>query len=68
MAGTLGAVEYLEWFSETINSPDKELTNRRQKFLSAMNSIILYEQKLCKKLISGLQSLPGIKIRGITDP
>ncbi|NBR21292.1 MAG: aminotransferase class V-fold PLP-dependent enzyme [Proteobacteria bacterium] len=68
MAGTLGAVEYLEWFSETINSPDKELTNRRQKILSAMNSIILYEQKLCKKLISGLQSLPGIKIRGITDP
>ena len=68
MAGTLGAVEYLEWFSETINSPEKEQTNRRQKILSAMNSIILYEQKLCKKLISGLQSLPGIKISGITDP
>ena len=33
-----------------------------------MNRIILYEQKLCKKLISGLQSLPGIKISGITDP
>ena len=34
----------------------------------AINPQILYEQKLCKKLISGLQSLPGIKIRGITDP
>ena len=42
MAGTLGAVEYLEWFSETINSPEKEQTNRRQKIMSAMNLALIH--------------------------
>ena len=68
IAGTLGAVEYLEWLSETVDPPSKKTKSRRQRILSAMNAIQLYEQQLCKKLISGLQSLPGVKIRGITDP
>ena len=68
IAGTLGAVEYLEWLSETVDPPSKKTKSRRQRILSAMKAIQLYEQQLCKKLISGLQSLPGVKIRGITDP
>ncbi len=68
IAGTLGAVEYFEWLSETVDPPSKKTKSRRQRILSAMKAIQLYEQQLCKKLISGLQSLPGVKIRGITDP
>ena len=61
IAGTLGAVEYFEWLSETVDPPSKKTKSRRQKILSAMKAIQLYEQQFCKKLISGLQSLPGVK-------
>jgi selenocysteine lyase/cysteine desulfurase len=33
-----------------------------------MRAIHAYESSLCRKLVTGLQSIPGLKIYGITDP
>jgi cysteine desulfurase family protein (TIGR01976 family) len=72
IAGVLGAVEYLEWLG------GKELRETKQRRESGepgrawlergMASMAAYEQRLGSYLIEGLQTITGLKIRGITDP
>jgi cysteine desulfurase family protein (TIGR01976 family) len=59
MAGTLGAIEYLEQFGvgET----------RATRIASAWKVLADYEQKLTLKLIEGLKTFKGLTIRGITS-
>ncbi len=59
MAGCLGAIEYLEQFGEG--------ASRKARIASAWERIAAYEQKLTLKLIEGLNSFKGLKIRGITS-
>jgi len=59
MAGCLGAIEYLEQFGEG--------ESRTARIKSAWNALAAYEQKITLRLIEGLKSFKGLKIRGITS-
>ena len=70
-AGTLGVLEYLEWLGETMgteylaNFPG--FSGRRKKLHAAMLAIQDYEQSLSSSLITGLQNLAGVDVKGISD-
>lgn len=62
-AGTLGAVEYLEWLGGEV-APGG---SRREKLVRAMTALAEYERGLGAHLIEGLQSVAGVRIYGITE-
>ena len=71
LAGTLGAIEYLEWLGAEMGEPIPalvETSDRTRVLHSAMNAICSYEQKLCADLIDGLQDIEGLRIFGLTHP
>lgn len=59
MAGTLGAIDYLEQFGQG--------ATRAGRIASAWRAMADYEQKLTLKLIEGLKTFKGLTIRGITS-
>jgi cysteine desulfurase family protein (TIGR01976 family) len=59
MAGTLGAVEYLEQFGVG--------ATRTERIHSAWAVLAAYEQTLTQSLIEGLQGFKGLKVRGVTS-
>lgn len=59
MAGTLGAIEYLEQFGTG--------ETRAKRIASAWTAMAEYEQAITLKLIDGLKSFKGLTIRGITS-
>ena len=59
MAGTLGAIEYLEQFGSG--------ETRAGRIASAWAAIASYEQMLTLRLIEGLKSVKGLTIRGVTS-
>ena len=72
MAGATAAVDYLasvgrryggEFYSEF---PTFE--GRRLDLKAGLAAIRDYESGLCRRLITGLQEIPGLRIYGITDP
>jgi cysteine desulfurase family protein (TIGR01976 family) len=71
-AGTLGALEYLQWIGETFGARfAKEHTGRFQgralKLKQAMSAIRDYERGLSEALLDVLEETPGVTIHGITD-
>ncbi len=69
MAGTAAAIDYFAWIGKTMAEPAERVASgsRRQAVRAAMNCLFDYEQGLSEALVSGLQSLPGIKVQGISD-
>jgi cysteine desulfurase family protein (TIGR01976 family) len=65
IAGIGGAVDYL---AELGRHCDPTVKTRREALASAYNSTVAYESRLIARLIDGLQSIPGLRIYGITDP
>lgn len=65
MAGTLAAIEHLEWIGQTIS---KQNLSRRESLSVAFSAIEDYERELCWKMIEGLNQIEGVKIWGVTDP
>lgn len=59
MAGTLGAIEYLEQFGTG--------ASRRARIAGAWEALADYERKLTLRLIETLQTFKGLTIRGITS-
>jgi cysteine desulfurase family protein (TIGR01976 family) len=59
MAGTLGAIEYLEQFGTG--------GTRVQRLRSAWDVLVAHEHRLTRKLIDGLRGFRGLTIRGITS-
>jgi len=59
MAGTLGAIEYLEQFGTG--------ETRAKRIASAWNNLADYEHTITRKLIEGLKTFKGLTIRGITS-
>ena len=59
MAGTLGAIEYLEEFGAG--------ETRAKRIASAWNNLADYEHKITLQLIEGLKTFKGLTIRGITS-
>jgi cysteine desulfurase family protein (TIGR01976 family) len=71
-AGVLGALEYLQWVGTTMGGDHLaglgHLPRRTAEIHAAMAAMAEYEQGLSERLISGLQSIDGITVHGITDP
>jgi len=65
VAGIGGAVEYL---AELGRHSDPSAKTRREALASAYRTTVAYETRLVWRLIDGLQSIPGARIYGITDP
>ncbi len=63
MAGTTAAVDYLAWIGTSMAGAPAE---RKRAMRAATEMLFAYEQELSKRLVAGLQSLPGVTIRGIT--
>jgi len=59
MAGTLGAIDYLEQFGTG--------ASRAQRIRTAWGTMADYEHKITLQLIEGLRSFKGLTIRGITS-
>lgn len=71
-AGVIGALEYIQWVNdqsrrahEPASATLRERTRRIHGGLAAMAA---YEHMLSDRLIDGLLRIPGIEIRGITNP
>lgn len=63
MAGTTAALDYLAWIGTSMAGAPAE---RKRAMRAATEMLFAYEQELSKRLVAGLQSLPGVTIRGIT--
>lgn len=61
LSALLGTLRYLESLSPGANG-------RRDALRSTMSAIRAYEQGFSRRLIDGLQTIPGLRIYGITDP
>jgi cysteine desulfurase family protein (TIGR01976 family) len=74
IAGVLGAVEYFEWLGKTFGGEHAEglrdhgYTGRRLLLKQAMRAIRAYEFELNRALLSALESIPGLRLYGLTDP
>ena len=49
-------------------SADAGYSERAQHIHAAMHYLFAHEKILATKLVEGLQGLPGVTVRGITDP
>ncbi|MEE3315737.1 MAG: cysteine desulfurase-like protein [Candidatus Thermoplasmatota archaeon] len=63
MAGTLAAIEHLEWLGRTLADTG---ISRREALRVAFSAIEEYEGELCWKMIEGLEDI-GVKIWGINN-
>jgi selenocysteine lyase/cysteine desulfurase len=64
IAGIAAAVEYIADLGRHCGSTVK---SRREALQAAYRATVPYERTLLTKLIEGLQTVPGVKIYGITD-
>ncbi|RPI28348.1 MAG: cysteine desulfurase-like protein [Acidobacteria bacterium] len=68
IAGTLGAVEYLEGLGRQLGARGASAgAGRRECVTAALESIRSYEIGLQRRLIRGLMSIPGVTIWGIAN-
>lgn len=73
LAGLLGTFRYLEWVGVTQGGAtgdpgDGDPAATRGRYLAALDAIRGYERGLTLALLDGLGAVPGLRIRGITDP
>lgn len=68
IAGTLGALDYFGWLGQTFGGADQPELPRREVLMAGMEAARRYERELSRALISGLQTISGLRIWGITDP
>jgi cysteine desulfurase family protein (TIGR01976 family) len=72
MAGTTAAVDYLasvgQHFGEDFIDRFPGFTGRRLQLKAGLSAIQSYERGLAGRLVAGLQSVPSLRIYGITDP
>jgi cysteine desulfurase family protein (TIGR01976 family) len=65
IAGVGAAVDYI---AEVGRRSDPAAKTRREALTAAYRTTVAYERSLLTKLIEGLQTIPGLRIYGITDP
>ncbi len=66
MAGVTAAIDYLAELGVE-HGAARPLDSRRQKLIAAWPVIHNYERMLIERLVSGLLSVPGIRIYGLTE-
>ena len=71
-AGATAALEYLAGIGAQYGAAYADrfpgFTGRRLHLKTAMATLTAYERELITRLIAGLQTIPGVRIYGITDP
>lgn len=69
IAGTLGAVEYFEHIGATYAGSDisDHARPRTARVHAGLDFLAAYELELTRQLISGLETLPGVTIHGISN-
>jgi len=71
MAGTAAAVDYFAWIGETMagkyHAANARYDGRRKFVHAAFEFLFEYEKGLARHLIDGLQTLPCVRVQGITD-
>lgn len=73
IAGVLGAVEYFEWVGREFGGEfagglaEEKYQGRRLELKKAMTAIHAYEHELAQALLSALESVPGLRLYGLTD-
>jgi cysteine desulfurase family protein (TIGR01976 family) len=74
IAGVLGVLEYLEWLGRTFGSEHEEglrergYSGRCLELKKAMTAMRAYEYELGRGLLSMFETIPGLRIYGLTDP
>ena len=73
IAGTLAATDYLRDVGRSYGdvagaAGASDASERRRELVAGMTAIAAYERDLVGRLITGLQTIPGVTIHGITDP
>jgi cysteine desulfurase family protein (TIGR01976 family) len=73
IAGVLGAVEYLAWVGETFGGEGEAwreagFTGQKLNVHKGLAAVRSYEFDLSRALIEAIESVPGTRIYGITDP
>lgn len=63
-AGVLGAIEYLQWLAGEVAPA---VTGRRAQIVAAMSAMVEHEKGLSLRLIDGLQQIPDLCVRGVTN-
>jgi selenocysteine lyase/cysteine desulfurase len=67
LAGLLGTFEYLEWLGREFGSAAAD-SSRQAALVAAMNVIRATERELSLRALAALKTVPGLELRGITDP
>ncbi len=73
IAGVLGAMEYFEWVGKEFGGSAVEglaeegYQGHRMELKKAMTAIRAYEFELGRALLSALESVPGLRLYGLTD-
>jgi selenocysteine lyase/cysteine desulfurase len=69
-AGTLGAVEYLDWLGRSMGAAHAatfaSMSGRRRNVHAAMAAMVAYEAGLAAHLLDGLAEIRGLTVQGIT--
>jgi cysteine desulfurase family protein (TIGR01976 family) len=65
IAGVGAAVDYIAGVGR---HSDPTAKTRRQALAAAYRTTVPYERRLIARLVEGLQTIPGVRIYGITDP
>ncbi len=73
IAGVLGTLEYLAWVGTTFGTEftagyQERFSGRRLALKQGMAAIEAYELGINNALLTSLRSIPGLQIRGISDP
>ncbi len=72
MAGATAAVDYLasvgRRYGAELADRHSGFKRRRLDLKTGMDAIRAYETGLCRRLLTGMQEIPGMRIYGITDP
>jgi cysteine desulfurase family protein (TIGR01976 family) len=71
LAGVTAAVDYLGWVGEQYGAASEPqahaYSGRRRLLKQGLLVIKRHEQQLSRRLLDGLQAIPGVKVYGITD-
>ncbi|HLO15835.1 MAG TPA: cysteine desulfurase-like protein [Anaerolineales bacterium] len=69
IAGVLGAIEYFQWIGKQYGNDHVEGDHqgRRLELKKAMTTIHAYELELEEALLAALESIPGLRLYGLTD-
>ncbi len=73
IAGVLGSMEYFEWVGKEFGSEfveglaESNYQGRRLELKKGMTAIHAYEYELGRGLLAALESVPGLRLYGLTD-